>query len=66
MSAFKVGDRVIKTSGVRLTGTIINRLYWRDSTDGTYKSPDVTDVPVKWDDGTIGYCDVVLLNYCDQ
>lgn len=50
-----VGDKVEKTMGVRLTGTVVPRFPWGNSTDGTYKAPASTDVAVEWDDGTRGY-----------
>lgn len=52
---FKPGTRVVTTMGVRRTGEIIEPFFWKKSTDGTYKEPSRGDLPVKWDDGTIGY-----------
>ncbi len=56
MNKFQVGDRVEKTMGVRLTGTVTEPFYYKDSTDGTYSPPNDNYVPVEWDDGTKGYC----------
>lgn len=55
MSGFPVGAKVNKTAGVRLTGVVIPKVYWRDCDDGTYKAPAKTDVCVLWSDGTKGY-----------
>ena len=63
MSKFHVGDRVTKTMGVRLNGTIVDGFYYKDSTDGTYSPPKADYVPVEWDDGTKGYCYEGHLDY---
>ena len=51
----KLGDRVEKTMGVRMIGTIIAPFPWAEHTDGSYAPPGRWDVPVLWDDGTKGY-----------
>lgn len=56
-----IGTRVRKAMGVRMDGVIIEAFNWRDSTDGTYKSPSAEEVPVQWDDGTKGYANKAWL-----
>ncbi len=50
------GVRVRMVMGVPSVGTIIMAFYWRESTDGTYSPPPRGYVPIKWDNGTKGYC----------
>ncbi len=52
---FLVGERVRTIMGVRRSGVVARRFFWRESTDGTYSDPPIEYVPVEWDDGTRGY-----------
>lgn len=63
---FYSGDRVIKWAGVRMVGTVIRPVYWKDCDDGTYKAPDPWDVCVQWDDGTKGYVKKVWIKLLDK
>lgn len=56
----KVGVRVRKDMGVRMSGRIVPSFNWKDSTDGTYRTGK-DFVPVQWDDGTKGWISVVHL-----
>lgn len=52
---FRPGVRVERVAGCHLRGVVVNRFPWRCSTDGTFKAPEASDIPVQWDDGTKGY-----------
>lgn len=57
----KIGTRVKTTMGIRRTGKIVKPFFWKDSTDGTYKSPSKGEVPIEWDNGEKGYHNVKFL-----
>jgi len=54
---FRVGERVIKTMGVRMEGTVVPRFDWKKSNDGTYRAPLSNETPVwiEWDNKTRGW-----------
>lgn len=60
-----VGTMVSTSMGIRRTGKIVERFWWSDSTDGTYKQPGKQEVAVQWFDGTRGYIDVAFLTAVD-
>jgi hypothetical protein len=49
------GARVTTTMGVKRTGAVTKPFPVDKATDGTYRTPAMGNVPVKWDDGTQGY-----------
>ena len=57
----QVGDRVERTLGVELKGTITDPFPWRQQNDGAYGEPNRGCVPVQWDNGTKGYISPVFL-----
>ena len=61
-STFKLGERVHKTMGVRVSGIVIRR-FAGPYTDGQYRAPTSKDHPVfvRWDDGTVGWIDEAFL-----
>lgn len=54
---FLKGQRVVKTMGCRMEGTVIPSFPLEDADDGTYRSPASHEKPVwvKWSDGTKGW-----------
>lgn len=57
---FRAGDSVRTTMGVRMAGTVADRIFQpHEWSDGTYRPPlnareRVETVPVVWSDGTRG------------
>lgn len=55
---FNVGQRVVKTMGCRMEGSVIPPFNWKEADDGTYRSPERADgkvVWVQWADGSRGW-----------
>jgi hypothetical protein len=57
MKAFKVGQRVRKDMGVRLSGIVVHPMHSSRYTDGSYRPPSRREQAVftRWDDGTQGW-----------
>lgn len=55
---FPLGITVRKVMGVRLEGTVIDRIPKDKYTDGSYREPEDGEevVYVRWTDGTVGWC----------
>jgi len=57
--SFKVGDvfRICEGSGIDSNKlvTCIPMFDWHKSTDGTYRQPDLTMLPVRYENGNIGF-----------
>jgi hypothetical protein len=61
MTYYRIGDVIETVTGVYRRGTVVPRFHWKRSTDGTFKAPRRSDVPVVWDDGTRGYANPAMI-----
>ena len=56
---YRVGNQFIVCEGSGLMSgmraTVIERFYWREATDGTYREPGKDQVPVRYENGEIGF-----------
>lgn len=56
---FREGDRVrvCNGSGIdsRKTATVVAYFDWRKASDGTYRAPGSDQIPLKYDDGMLGF-----------
>lgn len=57
--SYKIGNRFMVCAGSGLASdkyvTIIHKYNWKYATDGTYRTPGNDQVPVRYDDGTLGF-----------
>jgi hypothetical protein len=54
---FVYGDRVETTRGFLRRGYVCSPVQWNEATDGVRRKPGQHDVPILWDEGTMGYYD---------
>lgn len=66
MRKYSVGDKVVVSEGAGLdsgkTATVIRTYDWHRANDGTYKMPRKNQVPLQYDDGTLGFMYKSYLN----
>lgn len=60
---YKVGERIVKTMGVQLAGTVSRPISPSKWNDGSYRLPFENETPVYviWDDKTCGWIDQAFL-----
>jgi hypothetical protein len=67
--SFEIGKKVKTNMGVKRTGVIVDKFSWNKVNDGSYNRDDMNNpdyVPVKWDDGTMGYHAKKYLDNLDE